>query len=424
MSFIIKGFCTINTMLDGVIGNVAPLGELSDYSRTFSTQKTTIASRTYESVSVEVFSCKEDGIIKSMPTNTDTFLLATLEEITQTFVNNIPFEEQFTSKFPTSTLVSVGATIEHDGALLPGMIKFTTVIDSEPCTFVIWFSDAAFRTGYDEHEIRVLPPIPNPLDLESTLAEMLAILEDYDYSEKMEAIEVLKDQDPTTKIATLKLKWTDPVSDTSIDLVWTLITFGQQGLIYENQIQAIRDYLLATTGKVPDDWTNWIPDLVTAAVITIIPLWDNVALESTGSIEYVHSPLATITDINEALVRRYGRAATTEETSKAIYGVCLYKATGFVAFPEPNSGEDTLFIELYPDYTLININDINLNRLSVGTRSAITAIERGIRLAEIDNGSITLPLDVQRYRQANRDYLSYVVDGITHLIMTKASYNA
>jgi hypothetical protein len=424
MSFIIKGFVTINNMLDGIMGNVAPLGELSSYSKTFSTVKTEIAKKEYENISVDIFSCKEDGIIKSMPINTDTYVLALLEDIIESFESTLEFTAQFNTRHPDATLIALGNTIEYNGELLPSRIEFSATIDGEPCVFKLWFSDAVFRTEYDEYEIRVIPPIPNPADLDVGYNTMLSILEDYEYSVRVEAIEVARGTDPCTKIVTLKMKWTDPDTDFSVDIIWTLIVYGNRGLIYTNQIEAIKKYLLDTTGRLPGDWTDWMPDLQIQAALTIIPLWNKVALRSTGSIEYVHSPVVSVSDINNACALRYGRAFTAEEMAETVYTVSTYKSTGFVVFPEPDTGEDNKFLDLYEDYALISMNDINVNRLSENTRNAISAIEQGIRLAEVDTGTQTLPSTFQRQEEDGKHYLVYVVNGAIHRVMTKASYLA
>jgi hypothetical protein len=424
MSFIIKGFATINSMLDGGLNVIAPLGELSTYSRTFSTVKTTIAKHAYESVSVEVFSCKEDGINKNMPNGTDEYILQRLEDILDNFVNGLTFEEQFGSRYPSDVLVHSTPLIEYGGKSLPGMIRWNTTVAGEPVTFAIWFSDATFRETYDEHEIRILPPIPNPNDLNASYANMLAMLEDYDYSAKMVDIEEIRDGDPATKIATLKLRWVDPVSDFSTELVWTLVTYGASGLIYENQIQAIRAFLIANTTLSINDWLPYFPDLVIHTTISIVPLWDNVALRSSGSVDYVLSPMVKHTDIARAAAVKLGVSPVEVNLSEVTYAVSQYKSMGFVVITEDNSTQDSEFGELYPDYAIIPINDINLNRLADNTKQAIIAMEKGLRIAETDDGIMALPVNHSRLLVGGVTYITYTTNGVTHRIVTKQSYLA
>lgn len=422
MSHIIRAFTTINTLLDSTLGNVAPLGELSPYSRTFSTSKTDIADTLYESVSLTVFNCAEDGINAPMPVGSDTFLLNLMEDIVTNWDDTLDFTDQMTTRHPSVNIEIVGASILYDGVTLPGYIQFSDTINGEPINFMIWLSDAVFRDGYDLYEIRVVPPIPNVGDLDTDSVTLLQILADYEVSEQIAAQEAIRNNDPSTKTATLKLKWVDRVSGVSMTLTWVLVTFGDKGLIYENQLEAIRQYLLEMTGIIPEEWVANFPDLIISITLTIIPLWHKVALRSSGSLQYVHSPLITVQEISSTLIRRYPLGATTTQLSEATFTVMAYKSIGFLAFPEPNSGENAMFGDLYPDYAMIPINDINLNRLSSTTRAAIQALELGVRVAEMDDGVAVIPSNMSRVLEANRTYITYTVDGIKHRIMSRASF--
>lgn len=424
MSFIIKGFCNINAMTDGTVSNTSPLGELSSDARTYSADKTTIANKNYSSVSAEIFSCKEDGIIKNMPLGSYDFLLQILEDIVVNFTSVIGFEEQFNSRITNAVFEAAGEPVSHNGKSLPAFCSFTATVSGEPCHFSIWFADAVFKRDYNEYEIRVLPPIPNPGDLDSSHTDLLNILEEYEYSERIDALELLRDKDPCTKVVTLKLKWVDPNNDINMVLTWTLIVFGNRGLIYDNQIQAIRDYLTQNTTKTPNEWAVWLPDLVIHSTLTIIPLWDKIALHSSGSIQYIHSPTMYANDFKNVLRKTYGRTPTIEEIDKTIHAICYYKSIGFIAYPEPNSGENSLFLDIYPDYALVALNDININRLTSATRAAIYGIEKAIRIAENYTAGTQLPFDIQVLVEGGKTYLTYNISGVTHRVLTRLSYLA
>ena len=422
---LIKGFATINTMLDGGMNAIAPLGELSSYSRTFSTIKASIAKREYESVSIEVFNCTEDGISKDMPAGSDDYVLGRLEDIIENFDDSLDFATQFNSRYEMDLLQELGNDVTHDGRTLPSMVKWQTNILGEPVIFKIWLSDAVFRAEYGEYEIRVLPPVPNATDLMENRSVVLGIVEDYDYSKKMEDIETIRNGDPSTSVVTLKLQWVDPITDFSTELVWTLVTYGPAGLTRDNQLKAIREYLLRETGRDAGEWLPWLPDLLIHTTLTLIPVWDRVALRSSGSVEYVFDPTITVAEIKRVSRIRYGLAGANEaQLAKLVFGVIQYKSMGFIVLSEDNSGEEGNFTELYPDYSLIPLNDLNLNRLSAKTRSAIMAIEKGVRLAEVDTGNGTLPSDHTRMTADGIDYIVYTVNGVTHRIATRRSYMA
>jgi len=422
MSHVIKSFCTINTMLDGTLGNTAPLGELSPYSRTFSTRKTEIADPLYESVSVTIFSCQEANVDVSLPINVDGHLLGLMEDIVTNFTSAIPFEDQLASRHPELTLISMGPLVSYSGKTYPGSFSYETNISGEPIISTIWLADAVFRDEYDEYEIRVVPPIPNVADLQNDYTTVLDLVTAYGVPEQIAAQEAARGSDPATKIATLELNWVDSDTGNTLALTWVLVTFGPKGLVYENQIEAIRQYLLDETGQIPEQWADTFPDLIISISLTFIPLWDKIALRSSGSVQYVHSPVFGKADIDAAVAKRFTNSITDDLADKILALTIGYKSLSMVVFPDGSNATLDAFTDIYPDYAIIPINDININRISANTRDAMAAIEAAVRLAEEDTGTQTLPAGTQREIIEGRTYLIYTVNGIKHRVMTSASY--
>ncbi len=422
MSYVIKGFCVINAMTNNIIGDLSPIGELSDYSRTFSTVKTLVADPAFPQVSCEIFSSKEDGILKSMPVSSKTILLTLLDDIIAHFVPTMEFNVQFASRLPHATLLGMGESIGFNSVILPTWIRFSLFADGEPIEFKIWFADAAFKAEYDEYEIRILPPVPSPQDLSLPHTQLMALLDDQTYASRINDLELLRNEKPCTKIVTIDIKWSDPQTDFSTYLPWTLIVFGPHGLIREHQLDAIKTYLENHTDKDSEEWEEWFPEINVKDTLIIIPLWDRIALRGSGSISYMHSPCVTISTISAAARMRYNRQATELELSRTYYTVCEYKSVGYIAIGESDGDLVKTLLDHYPDYTMINLNDMNANRLSAKTRNALYEIERAIRIAESATATSTIPEEYRRTEMNGYQYLTYNVDGVTHHVMTKTSY--
>lgn len=424
MSYEIRLFGEINRCLDAVIGNTSPLGELSPYSRTFSTDKTKIALPEYEEVSATVFSCRRDGVDAPMPAEVDLRILGTLETLAEEFTHTLDFQSQLTSLLPNVAATADWHTlIVFKSMALPGYISWTERVNGDDITFHVWLADSTFRSGYDLYEIRVVPPLPNLMDLQSNEALIREALDDYTIAQQISAQEEARGEDSVTRTVAVTLKWVDPDTGAVLNLTWLLLVFGPQGLLYENQLGAIRDFLRDETGVLLDVWVELIPEIDRSTTLTLLPLWHQVALHSSGSTDYVHSPVIDYHAFSEVLRRVTGDDPELDWVARTAYAITYYKSIGFMVYTEESSSDPKSFRSLYPDYAMISLNDINLNRLAANTREAVKAIERGIRMAETYSGE-TLPEGFYRQVDGPLTFICYSVNGVTHRIATRPSFLA
>jgi len=424
MSYEIRLFGVIHRCLDAVIGNTAPLGELSPYGRTFSTQKTKIADTVHENVHALVFNCARDGVDQPMPMGADQAILSVLETLVEDFDVTLDFQSQVDSRFPEiADTVQFHTFVSFNGFILPGYFEWTEVVNGNDVRFMVWLSDSVFRETYDLYEIRVVPPLPNLADLETSEANVREALDNYSVTQQIAAQEEARGEDSVTKNVALTLKWVDPDTSAVLNLTWLLLVFGPEGLRYENQIEAIRNFLRDETGHIPPHWIELIPELDNRTELTFLPLWHQIALRSSGSVDYVHSPVITHTAFTEALRRRTGEDPDLTLVAETDYAITYYKSIGFMVYPEGETSDPMRFTELYPDYAMISVNDVNLNRLHANTREALKAIERGIRIAEVDEGG-DLPEGFFRQTEPRLSFICYSVGGVIHRIATRQSFNA
>lgn len=425
MSYVIKAFGVIDEALDTVMGNTAGVGELSAYSQTFSTHKTNLGGSAYPHVSAVIFDCEQDGVTAVMPPEANAHLLQTLQIIAAEFDDSLTFEEQFRARFP-----SISPTLHYSAVTLwqsmevPGFLQWKATVAGEIITFKVWLSDVEFRKSYDEYEIRVVPPVPNVTDLLQERAVVLDALADYTDMEKFTAIAAVKDGDPETKLVPLTLRWIDQATSQTLYLTWILVCYGPQALVYENQIEAIRNYLRDNTGTIPDEWEDIIPELNINTVINIVPLWHKVALRATGSIHYYHSLMIQAHEFAEIQSLRLGQPADESVVQRTRFASTKYKGLGFMATPDTNVPIEIDFGTLYPDYAQVPLQDMNLNRLKPNTRDAIKAIEAGIRTAEIYADGVTIDPTMHLQHDERFTYVCYNVNGVTHRIITRASFMA
>jgi len=420
MGYSLKGFCNINKELDSVTGNTAGFGELSPISRTYSTSKTNLADKLYPEVSLVVFSSKLDSVSTHVPDGFDLTTLAVLNDFVIHATPDSDFADQLSTRNNQLSNISAGPSMVSGSVTLPAWVAWSVVYGTVSCDVKIWLSDTSFQETYDEYDVRVVPPVPNVNDLKGTAADLRWSLSQINVATHYKALELAKDGDPETTVETMELKWIDPVSLESIMLTWALVCYGKQASDAQNQLDAIRKYLLETTGLTPDYWQERVPDIIVRNTLTIIPRWDNVSIRSSGTTDYQYSPVTSPGDILDALGIVFPTDAV-DYLSSAIHATTHYKSIGFVAVPM-GIGDRTPFRTLYPDYAVIPLNDVNLGRLTSITRDAVATIEEVIRLAEVDDGTQDLPLHVSRLSDNRLDYLTFIVDGTSQLLVTRKSY--
>lgn len=426
MTYEVRLFGEIADSRDSVVGNTAPLGELSTYSLSFSANKTEIHDPAYPDVSGVVFSCRRDGVeVTNLPGVTVRSAMIIMDKLVNGLDSSIPFAEQIKTVFPTlHPTMQYSDLITFNGRTLPGYISWEEIINGDLVTFHLYTADVVFRAQYDLFEIRVVPPVPNLGDMRDSDVMMLAALDEYDEEKKLEDIETARDNDSITKLAGVTLKWVSPVNGSEINLTWRLLTLGAKGLERVNQLQAIRDYIIDTYGDFSDGWGDIFPELNVTTTLTLLPLWDDVALRSSGSVNYVYSPTITIDHFYEGMTKRLGETPPNEVISKLDYAQSLYKSIGFFAHTEENGASPLPFSALYPDFSLVSVNDINLNRLSSDTRGAVSAIETGLRLAENYKVEDVLPINFWIEVEERLRFVCYVTNGVGHRIATRESYLA
>lgn len=424
MTYEVRLFGEIASSQDSIVGNTAPLGELSTYSLSFSSKKTEINDANYPDVSGVVFSCLRDNVEQTaLPTNAVASIMSVMDKLVNRITTTMAFADQISDVFPSIyTSMEYSDFITYNGRTLPGYLKWEETLDGDLVTFHLWTADVIFRQQYDLYEIRVIPPVPNLGDLRESDTSMLAALDAYTEEAKLEDIEAARDNDAMTKLAGLTLKWVSPVNGATFNLTWRLLTIGAKGLERVNQLQAVRDYITDTYGDFSEGWGDIFPELNVNTTLTLLPLWNQVALQSSGSVEYVHSPVVRIEQFYEGMTKRTGERPNDALAMQLDYAQSLYKSIGFMAYTEDNGANPVSFSELYPDFSLVSVNDINLNRLKSATRDAVSKIETGLRLAESYVAGEVLPVNFWLESEEHLEFICYVTNGVGHRIATRASY--
>jgi len=368
-----------------------------------------------------VFSSKTEKYDEPVTAAIEAATLRILNDFVTTAQPDISFTAQLGSRNADLYNPNTGPAVTTADTTLPSWISWTMESEGISVDIRVWLSDQALQTEYDEHELRVIPPVPNVMDLAQGATYLKTALAKQDITTMLESISVAKGSSPPTAQSTIKLNWYDTVTGESLVLTWVLLEYGRQAAVRENQMVAIRDFLLSTTGRSPEYWQERVPDIIVNATLTLVPVWDAIAIASSVATHYAYSSVMSPSSMASALAKRFPSGVDANLLDNARWATTHFKALGFVAFPD-GPGSSKSFSDLYPDYAIIPLNESNNGLLTSKTRNAIASIEQAIRIAEKDNGGGELPTGFQRLEEFGLVYITYIVDGVNHRVMTLQSY--
>ena len=424
----VKAFGVLDQFVDTVAGDTAPAGELSPYSRTFSTNKDTLTDDAKDAGHAVVFhSADANGDwIDNLAEYRSEVLDAV--ELVATFDDDTTAEAQFTAVYdaPTYSDVSVGPGVLLSGRHIPEYVQFTRDIGADTYTIKIWFVDSAFQTQYDEHEIRVVPPILNPDDMWASFSVMNSLNNLVESSERLEQVHITADHDPYSKLITFDMLWQDRnTPENSLTVTWYILAYGPEGMLYSNIIAAIAAYLDDNTAHTVEDWVQHFPDLVTANRYTVVPRWDLASISPAGMPVPFYNPIQKPQDVLDK-----GKAIFPAEDDADVLpyiesGAMFYKGMGLIFIGDANNALNfDTFFEGYSDYSIFDTVDAGLQQINENTKNIIIKLEQLIRLAEDDDGVVTLPGYASRDTVGAATVISAVIGSTLLRVVTKQSFDA
>lgn len=427
MSRTIKGFIEIPSNANNAPDSVAALGELSLKARTYSRKKQYIADDSAPGLEFTVFYAKDlTGTDVDNLGSADCLpLLLLVNEIRNNFVpaNGTLVDFISANADPSLSTFAFGNLITENGITLPRSLNCVHT-DTEVTNFEIWFSNSVFMDEYEPSETLVLPPVNPITDLYQGYTPALAALSSFGEVEKLNALNAKTLEDKPTEIGTFILKWNDPTNlSNQFETVWYVLGYGNDALRTDKTLEAIRTYLEDETPYTVDEWKEYFPDIQTLDVFNLIPLWDKVALSAGPGVDSMMRPLFKFSElvslVNPILIGR-----DTNDILDQGEGISLlFRALPvFILAGDKNDPAVQSFESLFPDYTIIALNDQSINRVSAATQSIISTMDSLARAAEIDNGSQTLPTGITRNQISGINFLEKADNNIVYRMVTRAAY--
>lgn len=436
----IRAFVSIGTLANNTPGVVAPFGELSVYSQTYSRDKQHLVSPTAPDTQVIVFSARNDsGSPFSPNVGTSNSLTSIAQWVYRQYItNSIPrninkaaFAAAIQSQFPTYSSVVVGELLAGSTTTLnmPDYIRFTVVLSGITYNMRLWFSDQSFRSQYDLYEISIVPPVANIGTLNGTQASVATAVLSRGILNTQNQVNVIVANNPPTAVQPFVLTWVSPTGNAAtLETTWLIVAYGQGALDDTIIREAIRSYLQAQEPSVT--WPTIYPSLFTSAEYTIVPLWDNIHPVGQTVDVGVYSPMVVASG---ARTRVQSRLPGPYQNSTSLVShlnshmqliPLIWRGMVVATVGSPtNQSSAYKFSGLIPDYLNVPSTSPDYGRMSVLTQQFLATLNDALEEARTFGPTSLTPAGLIKIVSANRLYLSFNFEGFRILVLTRHGYS-
>lgn len=430
--FILKGFFNYSTMVDNTRDVVARFGELSSYASTYAKDKTYHTDEQAPVTTLVSFhSVKDDALV-----NPDIGLVTRILTLGQYihdrandgFITSdrTVFMQMVNAEFGTLVDDFAFGRLVNDGNLwMPEWISFQDTQLGEENYISIWLSDNAFRFGYDEYHIEIIPPFTPLDDFFKGPIQVQQKLNQFDLVEKLTEVQETRGEYPYTVLKALRFDYVDP-SDNGWELPteWLLVIYGAAGSNPDLMKQAIINYILDNSERPENDWIEILPEIFTTTEFVITPFWNKYGVPNRELKAGIYSPTVKPKDIVSILKQttqgpQYSDSwiENEHEISNLIYKSLAF---GVVGNPE-NQDEITSFYEKFTDYLIVTNNSPDYNRMEPRTQEFFNKLGTAVRLAEDLKPTTELPAGMNQLRRNGVDYVVFGHENTNYLVVGKPS---
>ena len=377
MGLTIKGFVTNHAKVSNEIaegrGVVSKFGELSPDAKTYAKE---LGHYYYPNTpyGLTTFTCIDDYGKTALNTSQQKLIgdvinwVYTLGRRMTPPTTYAEFIYKFNNDFAAKKISNIElGEIDSDGEInLPGFIGF--VVDNKDY-YKLWFSDESFRLLYDEYEIEIITPTKFVDDLWLDFNNLKLKIENENNPLSLtKKIQEVKMDYPFTNIETECFEITNfRNKNEKIKTYWTALIYGAVGRNYDNVKQAFINHITKNSRYTYEEWVGLIPELFRRNEFYILPLWNNIGIETTEVTNVgLPSPISNISSSLEFLCDVAKEYPNQHILKHADVFVHSYKSLSIYSIANPETIDKKYSLkDWYKDYLpLTNTANLDFSRMS------------------------------------------------------------
>lgn len=431
-TYSLKGFVTIQTLIDNNPNIVSNIGEMSLWSMTYTKDRGEYKNVAYPGYKLTGLS-SVDSVAGKIPVNATT-ADATID-MAQWSYNWLYGKTLPISKSAFLTAVNnqffgqiadlnCGEFMQQGAAILPEWMSWSMDDGTTVSQIRIWFADIAFRQQFDEYEIVVIPPVDDIDDLFTAYSSAVTLIQSRTAKDTTDLVQDAKAGSPETYIRTLTFDFINTANTTqSTNTNWNVLIYGIQGDSYDIIREAIIAYIAANSTHTVAQWTAIMPDLFKATEFMMIPRWDLMAIPDLTLIPGIFSPNINPTEcLSFALanIPDYLPAHVTANTEVIGHP---YRSLSVLCCGNPDNAINKLTLKMmYPDYINVGTLSTDFNRMTVETKNFSNMLQEMLMIANSMTAFTVVPSKYRIVTRNSKLFLSSNVDNVSYLVSARANF--
>jgi hypothetical protein len=427
--FVLKGFATHSAFTNNTPNQIHVIGELSQYSKSFSKDVGLYISSTLDNVQLNSFIAQEAGVNIKL-SETDKTAIMTI--ITAVYNRSIAAGGAIYGDELENLLLANHADIGrnfqcgpivNDGRYwVPAWIEW--VLPSKESLVKVWFSNPAFEVEYDEFSITVVPPLVPLDDFFKHPTVVKNLIASRDHAETVEAIQAAKENKPESILRAEIFNYISPLVNTDrTPTNWTVLIYGPAGNNIDTIKDAMVDYVLKNSTHTREEWTKILPDLFKRTEFLVLPQYTQYAIENREIEAGIYSPIANLKTAMEWIKANAFNYPVAHIEMYADVFTHPYKSMSVCTIGSIEN-RDALFSirQCFPDYIAVGTSSSDFDRMGADTRTWAEMISKMLIMADESNRYTTLPVGFGKLQRDGKWFVVKSFKNIHYLVAMKSNY--
>lgn len=415
--YTLNGFANIAPLAINVKGVVAPIGEISTRSLTYSREVGQYALPAYKDVSLITFLSTEGDDLVVVPDAVRTQVLKIAQWLWDRTVAGASSNDRdeilsdLLAAYQTeANTFDCGEVIKTtDGRYaLPEWLTWKNVAQDAGDNFIkIYFADQSFQNQYDKTFVK---PVMTFLPVDNFFqapAVVIAAIKARTNAMRADMLETAKEGYPETIQWGDSFDYVSPLDGSKTPADFEALIYGAAGNNIDTIKDAITTEILANSTHTRDQWVKILPDLFKRTEVIITPIWDAIAIPDSNQQSGIYSPMALLSRAASVVKQTAIGYPAYHVEQYAEEGGLSYKSLGFVAIGGPENRDDKFrFTQFFPNYINVAPTSNDFSRMGLYTTEFLYMLNEMLLIAE----------DMTAYSDIPRGMTRLVREGIMYVV--------